>query len=95
VFSEPSWTSAKWPDGRELVIVADDESPWLGDSDIISRAVVWLTSQGPVVRVTPTGPFVEPDDLLAMFAAVNAVEPGAEWTNAPDLTFGAPDGVVF
>lgn len=91
-----TWAAAKWADGREVVIVDDDAtSPWLGDSDIIARACVWLTVRGQVVRVTPTGPFVKPDDFLAMFAAVNAVEPNGDWTNAPDLTFGAPDGVVF
>jgi hypothetical protein len=85
-----------WPDGRAVAVIPDEI---VGDRIIVAAANEWLivesVRRSGLVAVTPTGPFVLPDDELAMFAAVNAVAPGGEWVDAPDLTFGAPEDAIF
>jgi hypothetical protein len=86
----------RWPDGRAITVTPTGEL--LGDRRISLDARIWATNEAihrGGIAVTPTGPFVLADDPLALFTAVNAIAPGGEWSNPPDLTFGAPEDAIF
>jgi hypothetical protein len=74
---------ATLPDGR--VLIWSPDPPYLaGDPALVARVRAWL-DRLEEVNVTPSGPLVPADvaDRLAVFTAVRAVAPIADWQPDP------------
>jgi hypothetical protein len=81
---------ATLPDGR--TVAWSRTWPYLtGDNNLVAEVRAWLVTHK-LVSVPPTGDFVEANvaDRMAVFTAMCAVAPAAEWNGAPDLTINAP-----